>query len=165
VLENRWGIGTTGDVNDVAHDLLIVPASWEFGLFGLTNAVPVTAATARLAVEYVRGSLGTDADGLDTWAVLLVYRIPAGLIGLRVGNVGLLSRPVVTRLVVTRAVLSRLLAVRPVIGRAERLVVLLAGPRFGWLGPGRRDVTTRSVGPKVLFEPGLTRLEVVVRPV
>jgi len=144
VLENRWGIGTLGNVNDVVHDLLIVPASREFGLFGLTDAVPVAAA-ARLAVEYVRGSFGTDADSLDRRAVRGVYSVPAGMIGSRIGSVSVVGQVVV--------------------GGAECLVVLLPRPRLGWLGPDRGGLAARPAVAKMLLKPGLTRLEVVVRPV
>jgi hypothetical protein len=188
-------IRSTRDIQEGIDNFLVIPTGGKLGLAGIACAVSVTAAAVCLPVEYVPATFGADADVVDGRAIPLVYRVPAGSFGSRIGNVRAVSRAVpfrlvvsqlvvncaavirlvvtrlvvtrlvVTRLVVTRAVLSRLLAVRPVIGRAERLVVLLAGPRFGWLGPGRRDVTTRSVGPKVLFEPGLTRLEVVVRPV
>ncbi len=68
---------------------------------------------------------------------------------------------------------------RPVVSRTARLVILLAGPRFGWLGPDRGDVAAWSAVTKMPPEPGFTRtepgftrtepgvirLEVVVRPV
>src|SRR5260370_42498295 len=97
------------------------------------------------------------------------------MIGSRVGNVIVVSRAVVSRavvsvMVVSRAVVSQavgnvVVVSRAVVSRAERLVAFLAGPRLGWPGPGRRDVTTRSAGPKMLLETGVTRLEVVVSPV
>ena len=61
---------------------------------------------------------------------------------------------------------------RPVVSRAARLVILLAGPRFGWLGPDRGDVAAWSAVTKMPLEPGVTGTEpavtcteVVVRPV
>jgi hypothetical protein len=51
VLENRRGIRSPGDVDDVAHDLLVVPASREFGLFGRADTVPVSAAAIRVTVK------------------------------------------------------------------------------------------------------------------
>jgi hypothetical protein len=198
-------IRSTRDIQEGIDNFLVIPTGGKLGLAGIACAVSVTAAAVCLPVEYVPATFGADADVVDGRAIPLVYRVPAGSFGSRIGNVRAVSRAVpfrlvvsqlvvncaavirlvvtrlvvtrlvvtrlvvtrhvVTRLVVTRAVLSRLLAVRPVIGRAERLVVLLATSRFDRLRRRRRLVTTRSVGPKVLFEPGLTRLEVVVRPV
>jgi hypothetical protein len=66
---------------------------------------------------------------------------------------------------VTRPAVSRPIVTRPAISRAEHLVVFLARPRFDRLRSFRRLVATRSAGPKMLFKPGLTGLEVVVRPV
>jgi len=196
VLENRWSIRTLGYVEDVAHDLLVIPAGGKLGLTRITNAMSVTATAARFAVEYVPATFGADAQRVRRRALLGVYRVPAGVIRSWVGNMRVVSRSVVTRLVVSRAVVGNVLVVgravvtgpavsrlvvtrpavsglavtltvvtRPAVGRVEHFVVFLAGPRFRWLGPICRDVATRSAVTKMLLEAGLTRLEVVVRPV
>jgi hypothetical protein len=80
VLENRSRVRPSAYVEDMADDLLVVPAGGEFGLAGLADSVPVAAATARLAVEDVRGPLRADVDVLRPRPVLGVHRIPPGAI-------------------------------------------------------------------------------------
>jgi hypothetical protein len=124
----------------VVYDLFVVPAGGEFGLAWLADSVSVTAATARLAVEYVRSSLGADIDVLHPRPVRGIDRIPSGTIRV--------DRPT--------AVISRL-AVR---GRPKDLVVLRATARLGrlnWLGPRGRNVASRTFP--------LRRAEVIIRPV
>jgi len=105
--------------------------------------VPVAAATARLAVEYVGGPLGRDADVLGLRPVLGINRIPP-----RTFRTGRLT-----------AIISRLTGR----GDPERLVVLLAATRLGRLRPPRGNVTPRHVplGPVEVVEV----VEVVVRPI
>jgi len=76
VLENRSRVRPPDHVQDVVYDLFVVPAGRELGLAWLANSVPVTAATARLAVEYVRSSLGADIDVLHLRPVRGIDRIP-----------------------------------------------------------------------------------------
>ena len=94
-----------------------------------------------VAVENVPATFGGDLDGAGGRSVCGIYRIPVRIFGSRVGNVRLGSQPVVSRLLVIRPIAGRPIAGRPAaVGRAERLVVLRAGPRFDWLGPSGRDV-------------------------
>jgi len=143
VLKNRSRVRPPDYVEDMAHDLFVIPAGGELGFAWLANSVPVTAATARLAIEYVRGSLGADIDVLHLRPVRSIDRIPSRTI--RVDR--------------ATAVISRL-AVR---GRPKHLVVLRATARLGrlgrlnWLGPRGRNVARRTFP--------LRRAEVIVRPV
>jgi len=140
VLNNRSRVRPPDYIEDMAHDLFVVPAGGELGLAWLANSVSVTAATARLAVEYVRRSLGADVDVLRLRPVRGIDRVPSRTIRI--------DRPT--------AVTSRL-AVR---GRPEHLVVLRATARLGrlnWLGPRGRNVASRTFP--------LRRAEVIIRPV
>src|SRR5260370_27175235 len=58
---NRRRVRAPGYVEDVAHDLLVAPAGRKLGLAGIADSVSMSAA-GRVAVEYVRGAFGTDAD-------------------------------------------------------------------------------------------------------
>ena len=107
---------------------------------GLPDAVPMPAATARLAVEYVGGPFRGDVDVLGLRPVLRINRIPP-----RTFRTGRLT-----------AIISRLTGR----GDPERLVVLLAATRLGRLRPPRGNITTRPLplGPVEV-------VEVVVRPI
>jgi len=146
VLNNRSRVRPPDYVEDMADDLFVVPAGGELGLAWLADSVSVTAATARLAVEYVRRPLGADIDVLRPRPVCSIDRIPSRTI--RVDR--------------ATAVISRL-AVR---GRPKHLVVLRATARLGrlgrlnwlnWLGPCGRNVARRTFP--------LRRAEIIVRPV
>jgi hypothetical protein len=99
--------------------------------------VPVTAATARLAVEYVGGPFRGDVDVLGLRPVLGINRIP----------------PRTFRIDRLTAIIGRLSGR----GDPERLVVLLAATRLGRLRPPRGNITTRHLP--------LGAIEVVVRPI
>ena len=118
----------------------VVPACRELGLARFADSVPVAAATARLAIEYVGGPFRGDVDVLGLRPILGINRIPPRTI------------PVGRR----TTVISRLtLGSGP-----EYLVVLLATTRLGRLRPPRGNITTRPLplGPVEV-------VEIVVRPV
>jgi hypothetical protein len=98
--------------------------------------VPVTAAAARLAVEYVGGPFRGDMDVLGLRPVLGINRIPPRTF--RIDRLTIISR-------------------RTGRGDPERLVVLLAATRLGRLRPPRGNITTRHLP--------LGAVEVVVRPI
>ena len=125
VLHEQGRVRPPAYVKDVTHDLLVVPACRELSFAWFTDSVPVTAATAWLAVEYVGGPLGGDANVLRFRPVLGVNRIPT-----RTFRV---SRPT--------AAISR----PTVRGDPERLVVLLAATRLGRLWPPRGHIATRHL--------------------
>jgi hypothetical protein len=114
VLKNRSRVRPPDHVEDVAYDLFVVPAGGELGLAWLADSVPVTAATARLAVEYVSTPLRADVDFLHLRPVRGIDRIPPRTI--RIG------RP--KHLVVLRA--------------SARL------GRLTWLGPRGRNLASRT---------------------
>jgi hypothetical protein len=144
---NRGGIRTPGYVEDVVHDLLVVPTFGKLGLAGLTDAMPVAATAARFAVEYVRAAFRANAERVQRRAVSRVYRVPTRTVRLYVGG-GIVA-----------------LRQSSAVGGAECLVVLLVGPRLGWLGACRGDVVALGAVTKMLLGTGVTHLEVVVRPV
>jgi hypothetical protein len=84
VLKNRSRIRPPDYVEDMAHDFFVVPAGGELGLAWLADAVSVTAATARLAVEYVGTPFRRDVGVLSRRPVLGIDRIPPGTI--RIGR-------------------------------------------------------------------------------
>ena len=63
-------------VEDVVNDLLVVPACRELGLAGHAGSVPMPAATAWLAIEYVGGPFRGDVNVLGLRPVLGINRIP-----------------------------------------------------------------------------------------
>jgi hypothetical protein len=136
VLKNRSRVRPPDYVEDMAHDLFVVPAGRELGLAWLADSVPVAATTAWFTIEYVRGPLRAGVDVLRLRPVLGVNRIPPGTI--RVG------RPIVT-----------------VRGNAKRLVVLLVAARLNRLGPHRGNVATRPASGNFPLRPG----KIVIRPV
>jgi len=103
--------------------------------------VPVTAATARLAIEYVAGPFRGDVNVLGLRPVLGINRIPPRTIPV--------GRPT--------AIISRLI----LRSGPEHLVVLLATTRLGRLRPPRGNIATRHLppGPVEIAEAA----EVVVR--
>jgi hypothetical protein len=140
VLKYRSRVRPPDHVQDVVYDLFVVPAGGELRLAWLADSVSVTAATARLTVEYVRRPLRRDVDILCLRPVRGIDRIPSRTIRV--------DRP---------AAVSSRLAVR---GRPKHLVVLRATARLGrldWLGPRGRNVAGRTFP--------LRRAEVIVRPV
>jgi hypothetical protein len=136
VLKNRTGVRTPDYVEDMAHDLLVIPAGGELGLAWLADSVPVAATTARFTVEYVGGPLRAGVNVPRLRPVLGINRIPSRTIRV--------SRPIVT-----------------VRGNAKRLVVLLVAARLNGLGPHRGNVATRLASGNFPLRPG----EIVVRPV
>ena len=109
--------------------------------------MPVAATAARFAVEYVRAAFRANAERVQRRAVSRVYRVPTRTV----------------RLCVAFEIVAALNP--PAVGGAECLVVLLVGPRLGWLGACRGDVVALSAVTKMLLGTGVTHLEVVVRPV
>jgi hypothetical protein len=136
VLKNRSRVRPPDYVEDMADDLLVVPAGGELCLAWLADSVPVAATTARFTVEYVGGPFRAGVDVLRLRPVLGINRIPSRTI--RVG------RPIVT-----------------VRGNAKRLVVLLVAARLNGLGPHCRKVATRPASRHLPLRPG----KIVVRPV
>ncbi len=131
------------DVEHVTHALLVIPARGKFSLVRRADTVAVPA-SGLVAVQYVHPAFGADLNLVWGWAVRRVHRIPAGMIRIDRGVV-----------VVSTAA----------IGGPERLVALLAGPRFRRLGAGRGRVGDRSAGSTALFSPGEFRRDVAIRPV
>jgi len=60
---SRRLIRFTCEIKHGCDDLLIVPAGRKLGLARLADSMPVAAA-GRVAIEYVCGAFGTDADGV-----------------------------------------------------------------------------------------------------
>jgi hypothetical protein len=84
VLNNRSRVRPPDYVEDMAHDLFVVPAGGELGLAWLANSVSVTAATVRVAIEDVTGPLRRDVEVLHLRPVRGIDRIPPGTI--RIGR-------------------------------------------------------------------------------
>jgi hypothetical protein len=84
VLKNRSRVRPPDYVEDMAHDLFVVPTAGKLGLAWLANSVPVTAATARLAVEYVGTPLRREVNVLHLRPVRGINRTPPGTI--RIGR-------------------------------------------------------------------------------
>jgi hypothetical protein len=78
ILMSRWLVGPACDIQDVGNDSFVVPAGGELGLAWLADSVSVTAATARLAVEYVGTPLRREVDVLHLRPVRGIDRIPSG---------------------------------------------------------------------------------------
>jgi hypothetical protein len=131
---NRRRIRTPGDIEHVAHDLLVIPAARELRLAGVAGAGPVSAAAPRLAVQNVRHSVRANAESIKRRAVIGVKRVPAGTL-----------RP---RTLSTFIDPGRLLA-----GRAERLVVLRPASWFCRFRPRPGISSVRRAGAKMPFEP------------
>jgi len=139
VLKNRRRVRPPDYVEDMAHDLLVVPARRELGLAWLADSMPVTTTTAWLAVEYVGTPLGANLDVLRLRTIIGVNRIPARTIGVLVLPCpAIVSRPTVT-------------------GGPEHLVVLPAATRLGPLGPHLRNIAVRNLP--------LGPVEVIIGPV
>jgi len=143
VLKNRSRVRPPDYVEDMAHDLFVVPTAGELGLAWLANSVPVTAATARLAVEYVGTPLRRDVDVLHLRPVRGIDRIPTRTFRSRVASPMTVASPLTVR------------------GGPERLVVLLATARLGRLRSWRGNVVTRSASGNLPLRPGI----VIIRPI
>jgi hypothetical protein len=137
VLKNRGRVRSPHYVEDMVHDLLVVPARRELGLAWLADSMPVTTTTAWLAVEYVGTPLGANVDVLRLRTIIGVNRIPARTIGV-LPRPAIVSRPTVT-------------------GGPEHLVVLPAATRLGPLGPHLRNIAVRNLP--------LGPVEVIIGPV
>jgi hypothetical protein len=145
---SRRLIGFACDIKDGRDDLLVVPAGRKLGFARLADSMSVAAAaTDRVPVEYVPAAFGADAQRVQHRAVRRVYRVPTGTVWLYVA--------------------VEIVALLPssAVSRAECLVVLLVGPRLGWLRVCRGDVAALSAITKMLLGTGVTHPEVVIRPV
>jgi hypothetical protein len=144
---SRRLIGFACDIKDGRDDFLVVPAGRKLGFARLADSMPVAAAaTDRVPVEYVPAAFRADAQRVQHRAVRRVYRVPTRTVWLYVGGIVVPLNP-------------------PAISGAECLVVLLVGPRLGWLGASCGDVAALSTVTKMLLGMGVTHPEVVVRPV
>jgi hypothetical protein len=127
--------------------LVSSPAGRELGLAGPAGPVPVPATAVRVSVEDVRGPFRRDPDRVQRRTIVALYLVPAGLICSAVRGTLVL------------AVLNR-----PLVSRAEHLVILRPGPRFRQLGPRPSSGAARPVVIRLPLGPGVTR-PVLVRPV
>jgi hypothetical protein len=145
---SRRLIGFACDIKDGRDDFLIVPAGRKLGFARLADSMPVAAAaTDRVSVEYVPAAFRADAKRVQHRAVRRVYRVPTRTVRLYVGG-GIVA-----------------LLPSSAVSGTKCLVVLLVGPRLGWLGACRGDVAALSAVTKMLLGTGVTHPEVVVRPV
>jgi hypothetical protein len=61
VLVHRRRIRAPGDVDDVVHDLLVIPAERKLGLVGFADPVSVSPA-GRVTIQYVSNAFRAGAD-------------------------------------------------------------------------------------------------------
>jgi hypothetical protein len=143
-LEHRRGIWSPCHVDDVTHDLLVVPDERKLGLFWLADSVPVATAVG-VTVQYVGGAFRADANRVEWRALLGIHRVPAGVALMRVSRFVLVVAAMVCR----------------VVGGTERLVTLGTAPRFGWFRFGRVSV---SAVMRLPFGLGLLRPIRIIEP-
>ena len=124
--------------------------------------MPVSAA-GRVAVEYVRQTLRSDAERIQSRTVLGVYGIPAGTLRLGTRRVIRSGLWTAVRSGICVAMVLVCLA-GSVAGRTEHLVVLRPTPRFGQSCPHPGRISVRRAGSKMPLGPTVAR-PVVVRPV
>jgi hypothetical protein len=124
-LINRRLVRTACYVNDIVHDLLVIPAGGKLGLTRIAHSMPMATSAGGVTVKNVSGAFGSDAERVQRRTPAGIYCVPAGTILPRVVRCAMVIRP----------------RDRLAVGGAERLVALRAGPRLGGLCPCRRSVT------------------------
>jgi hypothetical protein len=143
---------------DVIHDLLVVPAGGKLGFAGIAHAMPMTTSPGRVAVENVRGTFRSHADSVQRRTLPRIHCVPAGTIR------SCLCWRVRSCLSWRALVLARLNW--PAVRGAQRLVALLAGPRFSQPRPADRCVSILPAASESLLGLSLAwPVHVVVVPV
>jgi hypothetical protein len=77
---DRGLIRPVRNVDDIVHNLLVIPAGGKLGLAGIAHSMPVATAAVCIAIQDVLGAFRRDAEGVQRRAIPRVYRVPAGII-------------------------------------------------------------------------------------